>query len=381
MKAAFFYHSLVSDWNHGNAHFLRGVLSALQRRGVEVRVFEPADSWSRHNLLQQFGQSPIARFTEAYPQLRSSTYDPAPGRLSLFLEQALESVDFALVHEWNTPALVAAVGDYRKRNSGLALFFHDTHHRAITAPEELSRFDLDGYDAVLAYGASLQDAYQRRGWGKQVYVWHEAADTTIFYPRKQSELRDDLVWIGNWGDDERTEELNEFLFEPVAELKLNGKVYGVRYSSDAIKRVEEAGLQYGGWLANFDVPEAFARHNVTLHIPRRPYSSQLPGIPTIRPFEALACGIPLVSAPWRDTECLFRPGTDFLLARDGKEMKTYLHDILNDLKLAESLRRNGLETISARHTCDHRVDQLLTYYQSIHQGASQPMDEKTVQCV
>jgi spore maturation protein CgeB len=40
----------------------------------------------------------------------------------------------------------------------------------------------------------------------------------------------------------------------------------------------------------------------------------LPGIPTIRVFEALACGIPLVSAPWDDSEHLFRPGEDFLVA-------------------------------------------------------------------
>ena len=45
---------------------------------------------------------------------------------------------------------------------------------------------------------------------------------------------------------------------------------------------------------------------MTVHVPRRPYVDALPGIPTIRVFEALACGIPLVSAPWRDEEGLFR---------------------------------------------------------------------------
>ena len=55
------------------------------------------------------------------------------------------------------------------------------------------------------------------------------------------------------------------------------------------------------------------RHRVTVHVPRRPYAQALPGIPTIRVFEALACGIPLVSAPWDDVEGLFRPGEDFLI--------------------------------------------------------------------
>jgi spore maturation protein CgeB len=86
---------------------------------------------------------------------------------------------------------------------------------------------------------------------------------------------------------------------------------------------------------------------------------KLSGIPTIRPFEALACGIPLVSAPWDDAEGLFRPGTDFLFARDGAEMQRRLEELTRDRELAESLRAAGLETIAARHTCAHRVDELV----------------------
>ena len=43
MKFAFFYHSLQSCWNHGNAHFLRGVVRELASRGHDVTLFEPAD--------------------------------------------------------------------------------------------------------------------------------------------------------------------------------------------------------------------------------------------------------------------------------------------------------------------------------------------------
>ena len=47
MRLVFFVHSLVSDWNHGNAHFLRGVVRELIARGHDVRVYEPEDAWSR----------------------------------------------------------------------------------------------------------------------------------------------------------------------------------------------------------------------------------------------------------------------------------------------------------------------------------------------
>jgi spore maturation protein CgeB len=46
----------------------------------------------------------------------------------------------------------------------------------------------------------------------------------------------------------------------------------------------------------------------------------LPGIPTIRVFEAFACGLPLVCAAWEDAEGLFTPGEDYLVAHDGREM-------------------------------------------------------------
>ena len=104
---------------------------------------------------------------------------------------------------------------------------------------------------------------------------------------------------------------------------------------------------------------------MTIHIPRRPYAEKLPGIPTIRVFEALACGIPLVCAPWIDAERLFEPGRDYLVARNGSEMRNHLRDVLEDQTLARMLAEHGRRTILARHTCAHRVDELLAIYDEI----------------
>jgi spore maturation protein CgeB len=103
---------------------------------------------------------------------------------------------------------------------------------------------------------------------------------------------------------------------------------------------------------------------VTVHVPRRPYVEALPGVPTIRVFEALACGIPLVSAPWEDVEKLFRE-EDFLQARDGHEMTRLLDHLLGDPEHAETLAASGRETILTRHTCAHRVQELLEILDAI----------------
>jgi spore maturation protein CgeB len=348
MKFVFFVHSLASDWNHGNAHFIRGIVAVLLERGHTVDVYEPADAWSRDNLVRSHGEAPLRAFAKAFPQLHSNVYER-----DLDIDAALDGAEISIVHEWNEPWLVRAVGQ-----SSVPALFHDTHHRAATAPDEMRRYDLSGYAGVLAFGNAIAEIYRERSWHDRVWTWHEAADVRRFRPlRRRAE--GDLVWIGNWGDGERSAELRRFLLEPVRKLGLSGEIYGVRYPAVSVRAVERAGLRYRGWIANHLAPEAFARHHVTVHVPRRPYVEALPGIPTIRVFEALACGIPLVSAPWDDSEGLFTPERDFLFAHTGKEMQERLREVLADRQLARSLARNGRKAILARHTCTHRVDELL----------------------
>jgi spore maturation protein CgeB len=355
VRVVMFCHSLRSDWNHGNAHFLRGVVTELQERGHDVTVYEPRDGWSAANLRAAHGDAALEGFRRAYPTLESTTYDQG----TLDLDVALDGADLVLVHEWTDHALVARIGEHRMITGGYLLLFHDTHHRSVTDAESMSAYDLRHYDGVLAFGAAIRDVYRERGWAARVWIWHEAADTRVFAPVPGMERAGDLVWIGNWGDEERTAELQEYLIGPVQELRLKARVHGVRYPADAQRTLANAGMEYCGWLPNYAVPRTFAQFGVTVHIPRRPYTRALPGIPTIRVFEALACGIPLVCAPWEDTEALFTPGMDYLVASDAAEMRRHLRDLLSDPAWALEQAAHGRETILARHTCAHRVDELL----------------------
>ena len=126
----------------------------------------------------------------------------------------------------------------------------------------------------------MQEIYVERGWAAHAWVWHEAADTSVFRPRDGVPADGDVVWIGNWGDEERSAELFEFLVEPVRALGASGNVYGVRYPDHAIASLEDAGILHD---------------------------------------DALAC----------------------------------------------ALRENGLARIHERHTCAHRVDQLLDIHASL----------------
>lgn len=364
MRAVLFCHSLISDWNHGNAHFLRGIVTELQSRGADVRVFEPVDAWSVLNLLADGGQEAIDGFHRAYPNLSPVRVGPEP----IDLDAALDGADLVLVHEWNDHPLVKRIGEHRARGGQYTLFFHDTHHRCVSDEQAMAAYDLEHYDAVLAFGEVIRERYLARGWARRAFTWHEAADIRMFRPSGVHRGPEgsppggaagwDVIWIGNWGDDERSAEIRDFLVGPVLDAGARAKVHGVRYPLDARRELRAAGIEYAGWLPNYRVPAAFGDARMTVHIPRRPYVEALPGVPTIRVFEALACGIPLVSCWWDDCEGLFEPGQDFLVVRTPAEMTDALELLRAEPEFAARMAASGLRAVRARHTCAHRVDEL-----------------------
>src|SRR5215211_1658332 len=102
MRFLFYTHSLVSDWNHGNTHFLRGIMRELGARGHEAVALEPENGWSRTNLHADQGASAIDRFAADFPELRSIAYGPQFDH-----ESWLGSSDIVIVHEWTEPELFA----------------------------------------------------------------------------------------------------------------------------------------------------------------------------------------------------------------------------------------------------------------------------------
>ena len=117
---------------------------------------------------------------------------------------------------------------------------------------------LQDYDAVLAFGEVLRQRYLRLGWGRRCSPGTRRPTRGCSTRASRVAAPSDLVWIGNWGDGEREQELNEFLIEPSRRLRLSGTVRGVRYPETALAALRGTSLHYGGWIANVDVPALFA---------------------------------------------------------------------------------------------------------------------------
>jgi spore maturation protein CgeB len=353
-RFALFYQSLISDWNHGNAHFLRGLMRALDARGNETVCYEQYDNWSLTNLLA-INPRAIDDFIADFPELHFERYGLEDFEESI--RARLEDADIAIVHEWNDPRVIRHVGELAQKMDVRA-YFHDTHYRVILDAPHRDALGLENYTAILAYSPSVAERYRALGF-ERVHVLHEAADTTVFKPQAVPKTTD-VVFVGNYGDGDRSDELEDFVFSPRRTMPhLKYTVYGVRYPQEVVARLNNGlDINYAGWLPNIRVPGVYSSARVVLHIPRRQYVELLPGTPTIRVFEALATGACLISLPWEDTDQLFRPD-DFAVARSPEEMRELIAWLCTDDGAREAYGQRGRQTILQRHTCGHRADQLL----------------------
>jgi spore maturation protein CgeB len=354
MNIAYFTHSIQSDWNNGNVHFMRGVATELIKKGHTIEFYEPDNNWSSKNLRKYYGEKPFIKFHGNYPHIQSFMYNPD----KINLDTVTENKDVVIVHEWNDTPLVKNIGIHHRKRKKYTLLFHDTHHRAVTDPEFMMKNEIKNYDGVLAFGDSLKKKYLQNRWTERAWVWHEAADINVFKPIENRKEKS-IIWIGNWGDGERSAELYNYLIMSAHELKLTCTMYGVRYPASALDILQKYGINYGGYISNCDVPYAFGKHILTVHIQRNPYLEALKGIPTIRVFEALACGIPLLCYDWDDYEQLFTKEQDYLTFNNPDDLKRKISLLMNEPGYARQLAENGIRTIRERHTCKHRTDQLI----------------------
>lgn len=365
MKIVFFGRFLLSDAGD-EVHFLRGICGELSERGNEVVFYETGRD----------GPSTAAHIVaRSYPSLRVERWS-----LGSELAGAVDGAALVVVHELTEPLLTAALGKLRSESHGWELCFFDTH-RARRSERGDTWAELPGYDAVLASAEVLRERYANAGWAGRVFTWHEAADTKVWKPESEGESRvrgkglGDVVWEEPW-DDAQTSELRRALFlRPLAALRLEASAFGAEYSSTSILELKRANIDYLGTLPNHRLPEVFQRHRVVMHLPSA-RTGGLSGLPSIRFFEALACGVPLVSGPWKDTEQLFRRG-DYAVAESTEQMKTVLRELVSNPALRDAMAARGLETVRARHTCAHRADELLAIWSQLRGESSQGLPRRT----
>ncbi len=261
LRLAYFAHTIRSDWNNGNAHFLRGLLRALGQLGHDVTAFEPEHEWSVENLLGEPNGKTFAPAicrdvsrTSRFNIRRSNAATRVSG------ERACAISISSCCTNGIRPSLRTLCWLARE-DLGCKLLFHDTHHRASSSPEQIERFGIQRFDGVLAFGEALRRIYRERFGIERVWTLHEAADTTVFHPIPCVERDDAMVWIGNWGDGERSREIRDVSASAGGALRRSSHTR--RCTVCAIRRrarrhCANTVSSYGGYLPNLDAPALYA---------------------------------------------------------------------------------------------------------------------------
>src|SRR5947209_15838352 len=98
LRIAYLAHSVRSDWNNGNAHFLRGLLRALSALRHSVMFFEPCEEWSVNNLRkEELGEDSLQQFASTYPDFSSTLYSALNTLDCAYWRRALKEFDIVIL--------------------------------------------------------------------------------------------------------------------------------------------------------------------------------------------------------------------------------------------------------------------------------------------
>jgi spore maturation protein CgeB len=350
--------SLRSAWGNGHATTYRALIDALERRGDRVLFLERDVPWYAAN---QDAGTELPGTLVLYESLEELRYVHA---------NAVAHADLVIVGSYVPDGI--EVGAWAQAQAGGMVAFYD-----IDTPVTLARLargdcaylapeQIRGYDLYLSFtgGRTLQHLQARYG-ARRALPLYCSVDPTRYYPEATEPVYD-LGYMGTYSDDR----------QPVLERLLIGPARAWPQGRFAV-----AGPQYPDtveWPGNVERIEHLApaahrgfynRQRYTLNVTRADMVAA-GWSPSVRLFEAAACGTPIISDPWAGLDSLFRPGEEILVAPPGTDVLRWIRDLPEDRRreIGEGARRRVL----AEHTAAHRAQALHGYLDQIARATSFP---------
>ena len=339
--------SITSSWGNGHATTYRGLVRELAARGHDLRFLERDVEWYASN-----------RDLPAPPHGRTALYKSL-AELKQDFSTEIEGADLVIVGSYVPEGV--AVGDWVVRNARGITAFYDIDTPVTLAKldrgeeEYLSKALIPRYQLYLSFtgGPTLQRLEQEYG-SPMARALYCSVDPGLYYPEAVP-VEWDLGYMGTYSDD-RQPGLSRFLIEPALTWKAG--------------RFAVAGPQYPAairWPANVQriehLPPAqhrrfYTAQRFTLNLTRADmiaagYS------PSVRLFEAAACGTPIISDYWEGPDTLFEAESEILVAKSPQDVLGWIRDLPVEEALAIGARARS--RVLACHTAAHRAVELEGY--------------------
>ena len=340
--------SITSSWGNGHATTYRGLVRELAARGHDVLFLEHDRPWYAEN-----------RDMPAPPWGRTELYRSVTDLKDRFA-RAVRNADLVIVGSYVVKGV--NVGEWVTATARGLTAFYDIDTPVTLAKlergdtEYISHALIPRYDLYLSFtgGPTLRKLERELGSPRALPLYC-SVDPELYYPDPKQPRKWEMGYLGTYSPD-RQPPLEMLMLEPARQLPR--------------RRFVVAGPQYPAgiaWPKNVErvehLPPAqhrafYNRQNFTLNVTRADmvkagYS------PSVRLFEAAACGVPIVSDAWPGLDTFFAPGEEILIARSSAEALSYLRHV-GDAERRQ-LGDRARAKVLARHTAAKRAAELESY--------------------
>jgi spore maturation protein CgeB len=339
--------SITSSWGNGHATTYRGLVRALTARGHRVHFLERDQPWYAQN--RDLPDPPFGK-TSLYTSLQD---------LKERFSSTVANADLVIVGSYVPQGV--AVGEWVMSTAGAITAFYDIDTPVTLAKldrgdtEYLSRALVMRYDLYLSFtGGPTLRQLEKKYYAPRARVLYCSVDTTSYYPDAQP-VEWDLAYLGTYSVD-RQPALARLMLDPAREWR-NGRfcVAGSLYPCDIewpanVQRIEH--LPPAGHRKFYNA-QRWTLNITRTDMVRAGYS------PSVRLFEAAACGTPIISDRWAGIDTIFDVGPEILIADSSQEALEMIRDIPEAQRTRMGNRAR--KRVLADHTAERRAEQLEGY--------------------
>jgi spore maturation protein CgeB len=346
MKIVFYGLTITSSWGNGHGTTYRSLCKALAARGHQITFVEKDVEWYRSN-----------RDLPAPPYARVRLYEDWAAEASQLVELSRDAD--AIVIGSYFPDAVAATDALLQAGCGPVLFYDIDTPITLAALRSTGRTEyletrlIPHYAAYLSFtgGPSLRELETRFG-SPRAIAFYCSVDPDLHKPTPlKIEFACALSYLGTYAPDRQPKLMNLLngaaSHMPAERFIVAGPQYpsGVPWS-DNVERIIH--------LSPPEHPAFYSSSRFTLNLTRDDmvaagYS------PSVRLFEASACGAAILSDPWPGLDEFLTPGSEILLPADALDVATIMRDLSESERHA--IGQRARDRILSEHTSAHRAQQ------------------------